>query len=186
MPMPPKSKKKKDRRLEIVEQWISTQKIAAAILKAGLKEPERVKQGAMREVASMLTHGLKVLRIVQVLDAEGHKVYLKRRRAEVVALYSDLAKLTKMMTKAILEDPLSAKATALSQINVVLRKSVEILGVLEEMEQAAADEATREQNAGSTPEELEMLAEYEEIEKEMDLESFNISSDQFESERLVD
>ena len=101
-------------------------------------------------------------------------------------MYDGIVKIAGSMTEDAILRPLEVSASALNQLGAVARRSLEMISVLEAMEAAAEEAKQRDKHQGSTPEELAMLAEFTEIEKGMDLETFKTSSDPFENERLVD
>ena len=165
----PKPKKKKDRRKEIISQWQDTRKVADAIIKAGVKEPEKLKQGVLRELVSILSHGMKVLRVMQVMqeESDGQEMYLQRRRRELISMYEGITKIAKALSKAALENPLEVGANKLNQLNVISRRSLEMLSVLDAMEQQEQEERELEENGGISPEDEALLREFEEMTKEM-------------------
>lgn len=166
----------------ILDQFQETQGLAADIIDAALADIQAIKLPILKELVSLLALSMNYLETITQLQTQypEKKYFVHRRRKEIIRLWDGLLALTKTFTAEVRKKPLEAKGTTLATLANVSRRSLGMLAVLMDAEEAQRQDRMRAKRTGMTAEEAAMVKEFESLNigvDEKDLTSFNLGDD---------
>ena len=154
------------RRMDAVKRYRSSEEAMEAIIEIALEDPGSIQAGTLKAIVESLTLSVNIMRMVETMleDAGDACVELDldvpEMRRMLKQKWENIQTIADYQIAAIKADPTKAKAQVITQLTAINRRSLDILSLLEAQE---AKQIEEEQAGKLTPEEEQMIQEFEEI-----------------------